>query len=337
MSDAERSLNWAHGSLSVQRLGAMMAPAQFRLSDGRMVSPLHIAPWGDEPVAAGLPGILRRLRGEWPCVPFGYSVPGGGWPREWADVMGPPTPDEEVHGHSSNHEWDWLESEDASLSLALNYPGTSPVDRVERVVKPDPAAPAVDLAFRIFAKRKCRLPIGLHPVFRLPAETGAVRLELGSFSVGRTYPGTVELGKALFAANRIFTDIAAVPARNSGSPLDASALPFATDAEELLQVEGLSGHAALANLAEGYRVQLSWNPADFPSLLLWMSNRGRSAEPWNGRHLAIGIEPICSPFGFGPATALAENPIARSGVPTALEFSPLAPFETRYRISVGPL
>lgn len=337
MSAAERTLDWNAGSLMVQRLGGMMAPVHFRLKDGRTVSPLHVAPWANEPVSGEVPGILRRLRGEWPCVPFGYSVPGAGWPREWADVMSPAAEYEEVHGFSSNHPWEWVESDGTRLRLALDYPASSPVARVEREIVPDPAGPAVTLTFRIFVRRQCRLPIGLHPVFRLPAEPGAARLELGSFDIGRTYPETVEPGKAIFAANAIFRDIGAVPARDGGLAIDASLLPFRVDTEELLQIEGLAGEVALANLSDGYRAKLSWNPKHFPSLLLWMSNRGRTAPPWNGRHLAIGIEPVCSPFGLGAPTALADNPIARSGVPTALEFEPEQPFETHYRLSVEPI
>jgi len=335
-ADDYRGLGWAHGALTVQRLGAMLAPVTFVLADGRQVSPFHIAPWADEPGSEVLPGILKKLRGEWPCVPFGYSVPAEGWPDNWSIVMGPPEPGEEVHGHSSNHDWTWLEGDGCSLSLALDYPASSPVARVERTVTPDPAAPAVDIVFSIFVRRACRLPIGLHPVFRLPAEAGAAELELGAFDHGRTYPDDVEPGAALFAKDATFDRLTAVPARTGGT-VDASRLPLAADTEELLQVQGLDGTVALANHSEGYRVKLSWQKEHFPSLLLWYSNRGRNALPWNGRHVSIGIEPICSPFGLGPATAIADNPIAQSGVPTALEFSPERPFVTRYRIEAAPL
>jgi hypothetical protein len=250
--------------------------------------------------------------------------------------MGPPGPDEEIHGHSANHDWTWRDSPRGSLSLTLAYPETSPVERVERTIRPDPSAPAVDIEFRVFVRRACRLPIGLHPVFRLPFETGAATLELGGFDEGRTYPHDVEAGAELFARNKSFTDLTSVPAR-AGGATDASRLPLGADTEELLQIEGLDGTAALANHAEGYRVRLSWRKEHFPSLLLWYSNRGRKAAPWNGRHVAIGIEPICSPFGLGPATALADNPIARSGVATAQEFSPEKPFVTRYRIEACAL
>jgi hypothetical protein len=335
-ADDYRGLGWGHGALTVQRLGAMMAPVTFLLADGRQISPLHIAPWAGEPNAKNLPGILRRLRGDWPCAPFGYSVQSEGWPADWVAAMGSAEPEEEVHGYCSNHNWQWQDAPGGSLRMSIDYPAASPIERIERSVTPDPNAAAVDLEFRIVVRRRCRMPIGLHPVFRLPKLVGAARLELGRFDCARTYPGTVEPSAPMFAMNRIFHDLAAVPGRDGGT-VDASRLPFAADTEELLQIEGLDGSVALANDAEGYRVRLTWQTEHFPSLLLWISNRGRKFEPWNGRHLALGMEPVCSPFGLGAATATADNPIAKSGVPTALEFSPDKVFVTRYRIEAQSL
>lgn len=46
--DETRTLHSAHGSLNVQRLGAMLAPARFDLPSGQTVEPFHIAPWTDD-------------------------------------------------------------------------------------------------------------------------------------------------------------------------------------------------------------------------------------------------------------------------------------------------
>ena len=55
--DDYRGLGWAHGALTVQRLGAMLAPVTFVLANGRQISPMHIAPWSAEPEAkVGSPG-----------------------------------------------------------------------------------------------------------------------------------------------------------------------------------------------------------------------------------------------------------------------------------------
>jgi hypothetical protein len=163
-----------------------------------------------------------------------------------------------------------------------------------------------------------------------------MRLEPGRFNHGLTYPGTVEPGAPLFAQDARFTDLAAVPAR-AGRVIDASRHPLGARTEELLQLNGVDGTVALLNEAEDYRVRLSWQPEHFPSLLLWISNGGRQERPWNGRHVALGVEPVCSPFGLGPATAAADNPLARSGVATARAFVAGETFVTRYRIEARPL
>jgi hypothetical protein len=333
--DAYRGLGWKFGALTVQRHGAMLAPITFVLSNGLQASPMTIAPWAEEKLAEPLPGVLQRLRGEWPCVPFGYSVTDPTSPQEWAALMGPAEADEEVHGHSSNRPWQWQGGDDHGLSLAIDYPETSPIRRLERAIRPDQDAPAVDIELTIHVRDACRLPMGLHATFRLPSEPGRARIEPSAFDNGRTYPGTVEPSSPLFAIDRTFAELGAVPGRE-GSTIDASRLPFAVDTEELLQLNGI-GSVALANEADGYRVRLHWQEEHFPSLLLWMSNRGRKAEPWSGRHVALGMEPICSPFGMGPATAAADNPIARSGTPTARDFVAGETFTTRYRIEAEAL
>jgi len=97
---------------------------------------------------------------------------------------------------------------------------------------------------------------------------------------------------------------------------------------------GAGGRCALDNFAEGYRVILEWNAAHFPSLMLWMSNRGRQFAPWNGRHLALGVEPVCAPFDLGTAFANAETPLSRAGIATGVDLQPDMPFTTRYSIRV---
>lgn len=334
--DAYRGLGWKYGALTVQRHAAMLAPITFLLPNGRQVSPMHVAPWAEEPIAAEQPGILQRLRGEWPCVPFGYAVTDPTAPAEWARLNGPSEPDEEIHGHSSNHPWTWEEGAGRSLTLSIDYPAGSPVKRLVRTVSPDRNASAVDIELRIEIKDACRLPLGLHPTFRLPTKAGAARIEPAAFAEGRTYPGTVEPSASLFAIDRAFASLDDVPGRG-GSNIDASRLPFADDTEELLQLTRIDGAVALANEAEGYRVRLTWQKEHFPSLLLWISNRGRKMPPWNGRHLALGMEPICSPFGLGPAVARADNPMAKAGTPTARDFAAGEIFTTRYRIEAEPL
>lgn len=338
-SEPFRSLSWAHGLLTVQRLGAMLAPVRFDLSDGRSVQPMHIPPWANENLSPGLPPILRGLRGEWPCVPFGADEPES-LALDWQASMGWPSPLPQnalPHGESSNCVWEWLNADDEYLALHLNYPDDYPIAWVEREIIPDLNAPAIDCVLRVMPSADCSLPIGLHPTFALPTTIGAARIRTSKASHIRSYPGSLEPGADIFPADAVVDDLGGAPA-HSGGQIDASRLPFEAPGEDLLQLVGVEeGFAALDNHEAGYRATLTWNAEHFPSLLIWYSNRGRQHPPWNGRHTALGLEPVCSAFDLGAGIASADNPIARQGTPTSHSFLAGKVFETRYRIAVTPL
>lgn len=328
-----RSLAWSHGVFTLERLGGMLGPTLFLLAEGRTVAPFHIAPWYDMPQTADLPGILQRLRGEWPCVPFGAAptrIDCPGWPQPIAG--GEPDPD--PHGFSSNHHWEWLETEADELALAIDYPDDHPIARLVRRVRGLHGSPTLEFTLAVEARRTCTLPIGLHPVFRLHPQTGSVALEI-SAEKAATFPGDVD-ATSIFARDRILADWRQVPTREGGM-IDPSSLPLPQNTEDLLQLIGTTGRATLTNGPEHYRVALSWNREHFPDMLLWFSNRGRSHFPWNGRHLALGMEPISAAFDLGTQVSIANNPIRQAGSRTGWQFSPLQPFETRYTVSVEPV
>jgi hypothetical protein len=96
------SIAWPHGALTVRSIGAMLAPLRFDLADGRQISPLYIAPWAQESGLSTLSGMLRQLRGEWPCVPFGPAQAPAGLPAGWiVRDTGSPW----FHGYAANHAW----------------------------------------------------------------------------------------------------------------------------------------------------------------------------------------------------------------------------------------
>ena len=94
------------------------------------------------------------------------------------------------------------------------------------------------------------------------------------------------------------------------------------------------GAVSLWNTMEGYRVRLTWSREHFPSLMFWFSNFGRRQPPWSGRHLALGVEPICGALDLGPQISAASNPISVRGVRTTQHFSAGQTWLTRYRIAV---
>jgi hypothetical protein len=328
-----RTLTWAHGSLEVQSLGGMLGPITFRLPDDRQASPMQVAPWADEPGGEDLPGILRRLRGEWPCVPFGADGPRdlpAGWVADGVSFESAEVP----HGHSSNVDWDFDATDPDVIALTCTYPDSHPIKALNRSVRPDPEAAAIDVTLTVEARRPCRLPFGLHPTFRLPV-SGTVDLIPPAFRQGRVFPLSVDPSSRLLP-NATFASLDAVPTL-AGVPLSLSRLPLDSRNEELVQLCGVSGDVVLRYPGEGFQVRLGWNTVHLPSVLLWISNRGRAHAPWNGRHLALGVEPVCSAFDLGPAVSTGTNPIAAASVATAMDFAPDRPFNTSYRIAVEPV
>ena len=322
-----RTRDWAHGQLTVQDLGAMLGPVTFRLPDGREVSPLHVAPWAEDPQAASMPGILRALRGDFACVPFGADRAldlAGDWSplsRPAPERPGPP------HGLSSNDVW---KMQDDGLRLTLEYPEDSPIALVERVILPDPAQPAIDMVLTLHIRRDCCLPIGLHPVFRLP-DSGLL-IDAGP-NGGMTFPGALETGVSRLAPAARFASLAAVPLARGGTA-DLSRLPLPHSTEELVQLTDAGGRATLTWPGEGFRAHLTWDASHFPDLILWVSNRGRTAFPWNGRHQAVGLEPVCAAFDLGTEISAGPNPLQTAGHPTVRSFRAGEVFTTRHRIAV---
>lgn len=328
-----RALVWQHGVVSVEELGGMLGPTLFVLADGRQVAPFQVAPWSGEPGGEALPGILQRLRGEWPCVPFGVDADrpaAGGWPGSAAAATVDPFP----HGFGSNHAWRFEAGEDGSIALAIDYPAGHAIAGLRRRVTPDPEAAALDFTLEVDVRRDCELPIGLHPSWRLPVKPGAMHVEVAPEVTGMTFPGPVD-ASSIFEQGALLQPWHDVKLRDGGK-LDLRQLPLAQATEELVQLIDMPGRAALWNSAEGYRVRLQWNAEHYPSALLWISNRGRSFAPWNGRHLALGLEPICSAFDLGQQISSADNPISARGVRTARQFRAGETFVTRYRVEVEP-
>lgn len=314
----------------VQSLGGMLGPVTFRLPDGREVSPLHVAPWGEDPGRDVFPPILQELRGEWPCVPFGTDAPRTlpvGWSAGGETFDGADVP----HGHSSNAEWVFAEVAADRITLTCDYPEAHPIRRLTRTIAADPQAPALDISLTVEARRPCHLPIGLHPTLRLPLE-GQVRLDPPTFREGRVFPLDVEPGQGLLQPGAIFNGLQAVPRRHGGT-LSLARLPLTENTEELVQLTGVSGGFRLHH-PDNWTVSLDWDTGHFPSVLLWISNRGRAYAPWNSRHVALGVEPVCAAFDLGPAVSNAPNPISAAGTPTAHSFDSDHPFTTRYRIGV---
>lgn len=316
------TLKWEHGDATIQSLGAMLGPVRFELGRGRSISPLWVAPWGDD---AQWPGLMRALRGEWPCVPFGAVHAPIGLPQGF-ERQDPS--DDWNHGYGSNHPWQLVEQTSHMFRLRIDYPDNGEIESLERVIKANPDEPTLDVSLTVRVRREAVLPIALHPTFAVPAE--GVEIVGCSHQAIHTYPAPTEPGVSKILPDRTAASLTALPTE-AGS-IDMTRLPLTVATEEILQMAGCQPPFVLRYPASGADVLLDWNVEDLPDALLWISNGGRSQAPWCGRNFALGVEPANSFFDLGRVVVPpASNPLAmRSG----LRFFVDHPRTISYRLSV---
>ncbi|MEV8468383.1 hypothetical protein AB0T83_16525 [Fluviibacterium sp. DFM31] len=338
--DETWDFDWGTVRGEVSALGAMLGPVWFRQSDGTEVQPFAIGDWAGDPAAQRetLPPILRRLRGEWPCVPFGVPETRTDLPDRWmAGIDADATvADSFIHGYSSNHLWHLSARTDRSLTLSIDYPDGHPVRSLERGIALDESG-GLDISLRIAARRDADLPIGVHPVLRLPDRTGAAHLSIPSLRRVHSFPVAVEPGVSILTPDRSYASLTGLQTHD-GAPLDASRLPLPRRTVELLLVELDTGAVSLRNADEGYETRISWDIASFPFCLLWIENGGRAAYPWQGRFSAIGIEPIAGAFDLGQVHSTnPRGPLSGSSRALTARLRAGETWETRYRIATSAI
>jgi hypothetical protein len=315
------TLNWAHGEATVQSLGGMLAPVRFDLGGGRSVAPLYVAPWGDD---LRWPGLLRALRGEWPCLPFGTVVappdlPPGFETRNAADAWN--------HGYSANHMWRLVEQAAHRLTLQIDYPSEGAIESLERTIEVDPEAPALIVSVTVHVRRDVLLPFALHPTFAIPDE--GIEVLACPHQAVHSYPVPPEPGVSRILPNRTFASLREVA--TASGPIDVTRLPLLEKTEELMQMAGCRPPFVLRYAAQQADVLLDWNPDDLPDALLWISSGGRAYEPWSGRNFALGVEPAESFFDLGRVVSPpADHPLAGR---TGLAFRAGVPRTINYRLS----
>ncbi len=272
------NLAWDGGRCTVFSLGGAVHDLALETGSGTGgFRPLAEAPWRAEaPDArtAGWPAHLATLGGEWPCVPFGTTAH-----------------DRDHHGHGANAHWRAVRARRGELELDIRYPPEHPVAGLRRTVRGRPGMAALDLSLVIQARRRLRLPVGLHPIF---AWSDDMRILPGGFGHGETFPRPFEPGVSRLQPGARFA-MGEPVALADGGKLDVLGAPSALR-EDLVQLFDCQGPITLIYPAAGIAVTLDWDRAALPHCLLWFSNRGRRAPPWNRRFRGLGVEPVNALF-----------------------------------------
>ena len=311
-------------SLAVTETGGHLSDVTFMLPDGRQVSPMHVAPWANEILADDTPPILRVLRGDFFCAPFGSSdlIPG----------------ETRVHGLPANGAWRLAGTSANALDAVLDgeVMGATVTKHVE--VRP---GETIVYQRHTLAGGSGRLPIGHHAMLRAESP---LQLGFAPWTVALTPPEPVETpphGRPLLANDQIITDLKKAK-RVGGGTADLTIFPTAEGFEAIWmlisdQAPAFAWTAATA-ADEGWVWFSLKNQRVLPQTLLWLSNGGRDYPPWNGRHRrAIGLEEICGYFHLSHARSIADNPVAAGGSPTAVDLRPDAPLIVSYMFGLAAI
>lgn len=309
--------------LHVTARGGHLAPVVFHLP-GRDVSPYALAPW--QPAEfPDLPPLLSILRGDFLCLPFG------------GQANGPP------HGDPANGIWTLLAGSADSLRLAMKTSDSGA--SVEKILSTREGQHAVFTEHRI-SDLVGDFNYGSHPVLDLSGlREEAGRVTVSPFRWASVFPGAfsnpADGETQALAEGARFTDLREVPLA-AGGTTDLTHYPARRGNDDLVMMVSdpateAQPFAWSAVVLDGFVWFSLKNPADFPSTLFWMSNGGRTAGPWNSRHLGrIGIEDVCSYFSNGVDVSR-QNLLAAEGIPTTRHFTPGETVSLRTIQAVAPL
>jgi hypothetical protein len=305
-----------------------MTSASFSIGT-KTVSPFYTHPWH----AQETPDVfLQYLHGDFFCLPFGVAPASHALDSVWGCTPEPVSHKGYPHGYSANGIWSPIEKDGDSATIRLDY-GQNDIQSVNRRIKLCDHS----LLFEdsVETKQATRLPVGIHPIFRLPQTPGAAHIAAPECDGIYTYPIDVD-ASSRFRNNVVCKNLEQIPCKD-GSIVNASQLPLRYAGEELLLLVNVhEGKIVLQNTEEKYQVILEWDNTAYRHCLLWISNRGRQFSPWSNRNLCLGIEPVTAAFDLGEAVSAASNPLQSNGINTAFAFKSNTTTCFRHKVTVEP-
>lgn len=278
--------------------GGQMAPVTFRDADAEL-QPYSLAPW--QSGTTDVP-VLDVLRGDFFCMPFG------------------PLEDGSIHGAPANKPWNVTSHQADRLELSIDLddsPGS-----VQRSIE---IRDGQTVVYQRFTVRGVEgdFAYGTHPIIDCRA---GVRISTSPTQWCSVYPGVFSDPAAgetqILQPGATFASLDAI-ARMDGTTLDLSRYPTPAGHEDLVMLVGDPGAGPIgwSAVSFGNAVWFSLKSLqDFPSTLLWISNGGRTAAPWNAQHVGrVGVEDVCSYFAAG-LQASREDRLRDRGIPTTRRF-----------------
>lgn len=329
--------SWKFGSNRVEanitRLGGHLAPVRFRLPQG-VVEPFAVAPWAQEPEASKLIPLLRSLRGDFFCAPF------GGNESAYRGEQHPP------HGETANAAWKFesLQKEEHGTTLHLSLAPVVRPGRVDKFIQLRENETAL-YCRHIISGMTGRIPLGHHALLKLPNEPESANFSTSQIGFGQVLPTPFEdpehRGYSRLKPGALFKRLDRVPCAN-GKRADLSRHPTGRGFDDLAMLVHEASPDFAWSAVTYPRQRYVWfalkDPRVLRSTLLWMSNGGRHYSPWNGRHInVLGVEDVTSYFHYGLEESVRPNPVNQRGFATSIQLRRNTPFTVSTIMAVAEI
>jgi hypothetical protein len=308
----------------VTRVGGHLGPVTFDRQHSR-IQPFSVAPWHKETLPPSLPPMIRVLRGDFFCAPF------GGNQIAYKGERHPP------HGETANAAWTFksLSRDEQAVTLHVSLQTKIRRGRVDKIITLKEGHPVL-YCRHVLSGMSGPMNLGHHAMIAFPAPEASGRLSTSPFVHGQVYPGLFEdpakSGYSCLKPGAIFTNLAEVPMAD-GSTADLTRFPARAGFEDLVMLVTDRSRELAWNAVTFPKQRYVWfalrNPQSLAETVLWISNRGRHYPPWSGRHGPVmGIEDLTSYFGL--AESVAKNPISALGHPTFVRLNKNKPTTINY-------
>jgi len=313
-------------SAAVTRLGGHIAPVYFN-RDRRAIQPYHIAPWWNEKLPAEYLPVLKVLRGDFFCLPFGNNTK----PFRGENHL--------AHGEPPNKPWTFVAQRRTGNGVCLHL-------KMKVKVRPGIVDKRVALVTghnvvyqqHVVSGMTGPMNVAHHPNIQFPDRPECGKIVLSPFLFGCTSPEPVETpsqGSYIFLKNNVeFHDLRRVPTI-WGTMADLSVYPNYRGYMDLaLMINNPKDTFAWSSITfprEGYMWFSLKDPKVLKATMFWRSNGGRWADIWRGRHInCLGIEDVTWYYGANLESCLKPNPMSKRGIKPYLTMDPKRPTVINY-------
>jgi hypothetical protein len=315
----------------VTEMGGHLGPVTFDRK-GHKLQPYSVAPWAEEPPDPSLPPIIRALRGDFFCLPFGGNA---------TPFRGEKHP---IHGETANARWRFesLETKGGRTCLHLSLKTKVRPGRVDKRIWLVDSENVV-YSRHVVAGMSGPMNLGHHAMLKFPDAPGSGLVSTSRFVYGQVFPKAFELpenrGYSWLKPGAEFRSLEKVPTQ-TGETTDLTRYPARRGFEDLVMLVSNVAAPFACTAVTFPQQRYVWfalkDPRILPETVFWLSNGGRHYPPWNSRHINVmGLEEVCSYFHSGLAESARKNPISARGFPTSVALNPKKPLVVPYIMGVA--